>query len=101
MVHPPAEAILRQGQRVLDLPKFVTDATHAPELSRQLEETQRFIEIRRETFAARYGTQMSEDNLWLQGRTDEVTSLNQILLAITDGADQHGIRGARVRDQTD
>jgi integrase len=96
---PPRQSC-DKGNACLTCPKFVTDATHAAELSRQLEETQRLIEIRKETFAARYGTQMSEDNVWLQGRTDEVTSLNQILLAITDTADQHGIRGAGVRDQT-
>jgi hypothetical protein len=76
----------------------VTDATHAPELRRQLESTEQLIATRQETFTAKYGSPMGEDNVWLQGRRDEMNSLNRILLSLTDVTDR-AVRGAGVTDQ--
>ncbi len=51
-----------------------------PELRRQLDATERLVAARQEAFTAKYGTPMGDDNIWLQGRRDEVDSLNRILL---------------------
>lgn len=87
-----------KGNACLTCPKFVTDASHELELRRQLDSTERLVESRQSAFIAKYGTSMGENNIWLQGRRDEIKSLNQILLAITDVTGQ-AIRGAGVSDK--
>lgn len=94
---PPKQSC-DKGNACLTCPKFVTDATHATELRRQLDATERLVAARQAAFTAKYGTPMGEDNVWLSGRRDEIDSLNRILLSIVDVTDQ-GIRGAGVRDQ--
>lgn len=43
---------------------------------------------------------MNDDNIWLQGREAETTSLRQILLPIEDVTDtSHAVRGAGVNDR--
>ena len=44
------------------------------------------------------GAPMGEDNVWLQGRQEEIGSLNRILLSITDITDR-AVRGPGVADQ--
>ena len=88
-----------KGNACLSCPVFVTDASHATELKRQLDATERLVASRQTAFTAKYGTPMGEDNIWLKGRRDEIASLNRILLSITDITD-HGVRGAGVNDQT-
>ena len=70
-----------------------------PELRRQLDATERLIASRQEAFTAKYGSPMGEDNIWLQGRREEIDSLNRILLSITDITDR-AVRGAGVTDQS-
>ena len=41
---------------------------------------------------------MDEDNVWLQGRREEIGSLNRILLSIKDVTDR-AVRGPGVTDQ--
>jgi hypothetical protein len=78
---------------------FVTDASHATELRRQRDATERLVATRQTAFTAKYGTPMSEDNIWLKGRRDEIASLDRILLSITD-ITCRAVRGAGVNDQT-
>jgi len=87
-----------KGNACLACPKFVTDATHAPELRRQLDATKRLVESRQAAFTAKYGAPMGDDNIWLQGRRSEIDSLNRVLLSITDVSDR-AVRGAGVTDQ--
>jgi integrase len=94
----PPKQLCDKGNACLTCSKFVTDITHAPELRRQLETTERLVAARQEAFTARYGNPMGDDNIWLQGRRGEVDSLNRILLSITDVTDR-AVRGAGVTDQ--
>jgi integrase len=94
----PPKQLCDKGNACLTCAKFVTDATHGPELRRQLEDTERLVAIRQEAFSAKYGAPMGEDNVWLQGRQEEIGSLNRILLSITDITDR-AVRGAGVSDQ--
>lgn len=41
---------------------------------------------------------MGDDNVWLQGRAEEIKSLNRILLSITD-ITERAVRGAGITDQ--
>lgn len=94
----PPKQLCDKGNACLTCSKFVTDATHAPELRRQLETTERLITARQEAFTAKYGVPMGDDNVWLQGRHVEIDSLNRILLSIND-ITNHAVRGAGVTDQ--
>jgi len=89
---PPKQSCNR-GNACLTCDKFATDASHAPELNAQLNATQRLVETRQAAFLARFGTPMSNDNVWLAGRHDEITSLRGILLAV-EAAPRQGVRGA-------
>jgi hypothetical protein len=94
----PPKQLCDKGNACLTCPKFVTDATHAPELRRQLDATERLVATRQEAFTAKYGVPMGDDNVWLQGRHVEIDSLNRILLSIND-ITNHAVRGAGVTDQ--
>jgi integrase len=94
----PPKQLCDKGNACLTCAKFVTDVTHGPELRRQLEDTERLVASRQDAFSAKYGAPMGEDNIWLQGRQEEIGSLNRILLSITDVTDR-AVRGAGVTDQ--
>lgn len=94
----PPKQLCDKGNACLTCSKFVTDATHASELRRQLETTERLIAARQEAFTAKYGVSMGDDNVWLQGRHVEIDSLNRILLSINDITNR-AVRGAGVTDQ--
>jgi hypothetical protein len=96
-VHAAAEAVLLTGNACLTCDKFATDASHTSELSEQLTATRRLVERRRAAFLTRFGTPMSEDNVWLQGRQQEITSLQGILLAV-EATPGRAVRGAGTRD---
>jgi integrase len=97
----PPKQVCNRGNACLSCDKFVTDASHAPELRRQLTETERLVEQRKSTFLAKYGTAMDEDNVWLQGRATETASLRQILLSIENVSDtSQAVRGAGAKDRT-
>lgn len=66
----------------------MTDATFTDALQRQLAETDELINRRQAAHTQRFGESMSHDNIWLQGRTEEVKALNAILISI------EGVRSA-------
>src|SRR5699024_701908 len=95
---PPTQ-VCNRGNACLSRDKFVTAASHAPELRRQLTDTERLIEQRQSAFQAKNGTRMDENNVWIQGRAAETTSLRQILLAIEDvSGTSQAVRGAGAND---
>ncbi len=93
----PPKQLCGKGNACLSCTKFVTDATHEPELRRQLKETERLVTVRQGAFVAKYGSPMDHDNIWLQGRQEEISSLNRILIAITDVTDR-AVRGSGAVD---
>jgi len=93
---PPKQSCSR-GNACLTCDKFATDASHTSELTEQLTATRRLVERRRAAFLTRFGTPMSEDNVWLQGRHQEITSLQGILLAV-EATPGQAVRGAGTRD---
>jgi integrase len=72
-----------KGNACLTCNRFVTDATHADTLQHQRDETEALIRVRQEAFTARHGVPMADNNIWLEGRTSELRSLDRILLKIT------------------
>lgn len=95
----PPKQVCNRGNACLSCDKFVTDASHAPELLRQLTDTERLIEQRKAAFHAKYRTPMSTDNVWLQGREAESTTLRRILLSVKDvSGTSNAVRGAGVND---
>jgi hypothetical protein len=88
----PPKQFCDKGNACLSCSRFVTDASHEPELRRQAADTEALISSRKLAFAARYGEQMGPNNVWLQGRQAEVDTLNRIVLAITD-VSGHAVRG--------
>ena len=91
---PPKQSCDR-GNACLSCVQFVTDTSHRLELNRQLGETERLVEQRRSDYRAKYDTDMADDNVWLQGRRKEATSLRLILRSIDTVSDEGGaIRGA-------
>ena len=97
----PPKTVCNRGNACLSCDKFVTDASHAPELRRQLTDTEKLVEERKSAFLSKYGAAMDDDNVWLQGRSAESTSLRQILLAIEDVSDtSQAVRGAGTNDRT-
>ena len=95
---PPKQSCSR-GNACLTCDKFTTDASHTPELTDQLAATRRLVERRQAAFQARFGTPMSADNVWLQGREQEITSLQGILLAV-EATPSQAVRSAGSRDAT-
>lgn len=89
----PPKQLCDKGNACLSCSKFVTDATHAPQLRSQLTDTEALIERRQVAFTAKYGAPMGETNIWLQGRQAEVDSLNRILLKIDDVSANKAVRG--------
>lgn len=100
----PPKLLCDKGNACISCDKFVTDVTHSAELRRQLESTESLVRIRQEAFVTKYGSPMGDENIWLQGRREEIASLNRILLSITDITDR-AVRGAgsaqRPTDQKD
>jgi integrase len=97
----PPKQVCNRGNACLSCDKFVTDASHASELRRQLTDTERLVEQRQAAFLSKYGTPMDDDNVWLQGREAETNSLRQILLSIEDVTNtSQAVRGAGVNDRS-
>lgn len=95
---PPKQACSR-GNACLTCDKFATDASHQLELTTQLTATRQLVQQRQAAFRARFGTEMSADNVWLQGRHQEITSLQHILLAIDLTPSSQAVRGSGVPDR--
>ncbi|MDP9444749.1 MAG: site-specific integrase [Actinomycetota bacterium] len=96
----PPKQVCNRGNACLSCDKFVTDASHGPELRRQLADTERLVGQRKRTFLAKYGAEMDKANVWLQGREAEARSLRRILLSIEDITNTtQAVRGAGVNDR--
>ena len=94
-----------KGNACLTCDKFATDATFLPELRTQLARTGQLIDDRRQTFKARTGQEMSEDNVWLAGRRQEHDALGRVIVTLehtrlADGT-VHAIRGGGASARTD
>lgn len=102
---PPRQAC-DKGNTCLTCDKFATDASFLPELRTQQHHTLQLIDERRQAFAARTGQEMSPDNVWLAGRTQEHDALGRIIDTLeqtghrTD-SDGRAVRGAGVAARTD
>ncbi|MEU3375093.1 hypothetical protein ABZ734_32230 [Streptomyces sp. NPDC006660] len=100
----------RYGKRAyLSCTKFVTDATFTDALLRQRDETRDLVGRRQSAHQERFGEAMSDDNVWLKGRNEELAALTGILHAIDSVRRDDGtivpLRGAgapqqRVDDRT-
>ena len=88
---PPRQSCDR-GNACLTCDKFVTDATFLPELRQQHQRTLQLIEIRQQAFTARTGAPMSENNIWLQGRTREAAALEAVTAALEAEPGHHAQR---------
>lgn len=102
---PPKQSC-DKGNACLSCDKFVTDATHRDELDRQLQETERLMAQRQAQFAERYGEPMGDDNVWLAGRSAEVSSLRKVLIGLDqvgvhEDGQRRAIRGAGTSDRPD
>lgn len=100
----PPKQVCTKGNACLSCDKFVTDAHHTAELTRQLADTERLIEARQEQFTKRFGTPMPDDNIWLSGRRAETTALRKVLVALEDitvhaDGTTRGLRGAGTPDR--
>jgi integrase len=84
---PPRQAC-DKGNACLSCRKFVTDATFADSLQRQRSETAHLVQQRQDTHTARFGEPMTDDNIWLSGRKQELAALDAILVSIA------GVRSA-------
>jgi len=78
----PPRSACDKGNACLSCRKFVTDATFTQALQRQRDETEELVGRRQAAHAAKFGEPMTEDNIWLQGRTNELAALDAILVSI-------------------
>jgi integrase len=78
----PPRQVCDKGNACLSCTKFVTDDTFTDVLQQQREETAKLIDRRQHAHAQRFGQPMTDDNVWLRGRTEEVAALDGVLLAI-------------------
>lgn len=106
----PPRQVCDKGNACLSCTKFVTDATFADVLQQQREQTAELIDRRQQTHTQRFGQPMTGDNIWLQGRCEEIAALDGVLLAIENIRHSDGttttVRGAgapqrRLRQDTD
>ncbi|MGW6505890.1 tyrosine-type recombinase/integrase [Nonomuraea angiospora] len=102
----PPKQVCAKGNACLTCDKFVTDAGHRDELRRQLDDTEKLISRRQAQFTARHGEPMSSDNVWLSGRTAEITALRKVLIALDEvvvrrNGQAHAVRGAGTPDRPD
>ena len=78
---PPRQSC-DKGNACLSCTKFVTDATFADVLQQQREQTAELIDRRQQAHTQRFGQPMTDDNIWLRGRGEEIAALDGVLLAI-------------------
>jgi len=100
----PPRQVCTKGNACLTCDKFATDATFLPELGAQRARTDQLIDERLQTFRARTGQEMGEDNVWLSGRRQEQAALGRIISTLERApTDQAGraIRGAGTTTRVD
>jgi hypothetical protein len=83
----PPRQVCDKGNACLSCTKFVTDASFADALVRQREDTVSLVQRRQVAHRQRFCEPMTEENVWLRGRREEIDALDGILLAI-DGVRQ-------------
>lgn len=99
----PPKQVCGKGNACLSCDKFATDVSHRPELSRQLEASERLVASRQAAFTERYGEPMPENNVWLAGRRAETSALRRVIVALDevgvhDGGQLRSVRGAGAPD---
>lgn len=86
-----------RGNACLTCDFWATDARHLVELQTQLEETEALIARRQAQHLGRTGAEMSDGNVWLDGRLAECRSLRATVTALrAAGDDGRAVRGAGV-----
>jgi hypothetical protein len=99
---PPRQSC-DKGNACLSCTKFVTDQSFAPVLEQQQRETLQLISQRQDTHQQRFGEPMTDGNIWLRGRREEIAALDGILLAIATIRNADGttfpVRGAGAPQQ--
>lgn len=99
---PPRQSC-NKGNACLSCTKFVTDASFTDDLERQRDETHCLVQQRQALHIERYGEAMTEDNIWLRGRKEELAAINGILIAIGGVRNEDGtltpLRGAGAPQQ--
>lgn len=75
---PPRQACDR-GNACLTCNKYATDGSHLDAHHDHLDETRRLVGQRKTEFRARNGTDMPEENVWLQGRLAEMAALEAVI----------------------
>lgn len=72
-----------KGNACLTCSAFVTDPSHDPVLTRQLQATQELITTHTATFQQAHGQPMPQDNVWLVQRRAEQEVLTRLLTVMT------------------
>jgi integrase len=100
---PPPRQACDRGNACLSCTKFVTDASFTESLAKQREDTLRLFEQRQVAHIQRYGEPMTNDNIWLRSRQEELAALDGILFAIQGVRREDGeivpLRGAGAPQQ--
>jgi hypothetical protein len=99
---PPRQAC-DKGNACLSCRKFVTDASFTDVLQRQRTETEQLVQRRQASHTERFGEAMTDDNIWLRGRNEELAALEAILVSIAGVRNADGdivpLRGASAPQQ--
>jgi integrase len=99
---PPRQAC-DKGNACLSCRKFVTDASFTDVLQRQRTETEQLVQRRQASHTERFGEAMTDDNIWLRGRNEELAALDAILVSIAGVRNADGdivpLRGAGAPQQ--
>ncbi|WP_125569388.1 tyrosine-type recombinase/integrase [Nocardioides baekrokdamisoli] len=101
---PPKKSCDR-GNACLSCSMWTTDASHRPELEKQLAATVQLVAARQEGFLGKFGVPMPDDNIWLATRRREEASLRQVLTTLDEiqrrGDSSGAVRGAGADLQSD
>jgi len=93
---PPTKTCER-GNACHTCDHFATDASHLPEIARQLAETEALVAARSQQHLARHGEAMPETNVWLSQRIAEMQAMRKEIAALEDQPDAKlAVRGAGV-----
>ena len=68
-----------QMHAILEALPLAALAAFADSLQRQRSETAHLVQQRQDTHTARFGEPMTDDNIWLSGRKQELAALDELL----------------------
>lgn len=88
---PPLQSC-DKGNACLTCSVFVTDETHNPALTRQLQETEELINRSTAAFQKRHNQAMPEDNVWLAQRRAEHAALTRLTATMAEHPG-HAVQG--------